>query len=46
MIVTGTDGKPKCICIDNIKDRIKRLGGAHGIPGVKAVQVPIVSGRN
>ena len=29
-----------------IKARIKSLGGAHGIPGVKAVQVPIVSGRS
>lgn len=28
-----------------IKERIKRLGGAHGIPGVRAIQVPIVSGR-
>lgn len=28
-----------------IKERIKSLGGAHGIPGVKAVRVPIVSGR-
>lgn len=28
-----------------IKARIKSLGGSHGIPGVKAVQVPIVSGR-
>lgn len=28
-----------------IKARIKSLGGNHGIPGVKAVQVPVVSGR-
>lgn len=27
-----------------IKERIKRLGGAHGIPGVRAIQVPIVRG--
>jgi hypothetical protein len=28
-----------------IKERIKSLGGGHGIPGVSAEQVPIVSGR-
>lgn len=28
-----------------IKDRIKSMGGAHGIPGVRAIQVPIVSSR-
>lgn len=28
-----------------IKARIKAMGSAHGIPGVRAVQVPIVSGR-
>lgn len=28
-----------------IKARIKSLGANHGIPGVKAVQVPITSGR-
>jgi len=35
------------LCPDEkkIKDRIKALGGAHGIPGVKAIQVPITSGR-
>lgn len=44
-IVIGSDGEQKCTCVTNIKNRIKSLGGAHGIPGVKAKQVPIVSGR-
>lgn len=44
-IVQKPDGTYICRCVDNVKARIKSLQGAHGIPGVKAVQVPIVSGR-
>lgn len=35
------------LCPDEavIKARIKSLGGNHGIPGVKAIQVPVTSGR-
>lgn len=44
-IVQKTDGSYICKCVDNIKNQIKSLGGAHGISGVKAVQVTIVIGK-